>query len=102
MASAEDEPVISVPSSPGKVDEEDVPPGKEEPILTPEKGRDAMVCIQATRSSQTPPLIVPDIHRALEGTGVLERPDHNWTMVCRILNVIIVRERWDPYTDIRL
>ena len=28
------EPVISVPSSPGKVDEEDVPPGKEEPSHT--------------------------------------------------------------------
>ena len=76
MVSAEDEPVISVPSSPGKVDEEDVPLGKEEPILIPEKGRDAMVYVQATRSSQTPPLIVPDIHRALEGTGVLECPDH--------------------------
>ena len=40
------------------------------------KGGDAMVCVQATRGSQTPPLIVPDIHRVLEGTGLLECPDH--------------------------
>ena len=37
---------------------------------------DRMVCVQAHRSSQTAPLIVPDIHRVLEGTGVLECPDH--------------------------
>ena len=35
-----------------------------------------MVCVQAHRSSQTPPLIVLDIHRVLEGTGMLECPDH--------------------------
>ena len=35
-----------------------------------------MVCVQAERSSQTPLLIVPDIHRVLKGTGVLECPDH--------------------------
>ena len=34
-----------------------------------------MVCVQAHRSSQTPPLIVPDTHRVLEGTGILECPD---------------------------
>ena len=37
---------------------------------------DRMVCVQAHRSSQTAPLIVPDIHRVLEGTGMLECPDH--------------------------
>ena len=76
VASADDEPVISVPSSPREVVEEEALPGKDEPILIPERGREAMVCVQATRSSQTPPLIVPDIHRVLEGTGVLECPDH--------------------------
>ena len=51
-------------------------PGKEEPVAVPGKGGEAMVCVQATRASQTPPLIVPDIHRVLEGTGLLECPDH--------------------------
>ena len=32
--------------------------------------------VQAHRSSQTAPLIVPDIHKALEGTSMLECPDH--------------------------
>ena len=76
-----------------------------EPVSTPEKEQDAMVCVRATRSSQTPPLTVADIHRVLEGPGVLECPDHsptiNWIMVCRTINVIIVRGRWDPCIDIR-
>ena len=79
VASADDVPVISVPSSSGDVVDKDAAPGKDEPILVPGRGREAKVCVQATRSSQTPPLIVPvlpDIHRVLEGTGVLECPDH--------------------------
>ena len=76
VASADDEPVISVPSSPREVVEEEALPGKDKPNLIPGKGQEAMVCVQATRSSQTPPLIVPDVHRVLEGTGVLECPDH--------------------------
>ena len=46
-------------------------------MAVPGKGGEAMVCVQATRASQTPPLIVPDIHRVLEGTGLLECPDHH-------------------------
>ena len=60
----------------GDVVERDAAPGKEEPVVVPGKGVEAMVCVQATRASQTPPLIVPDIHRVLEGTGLLECPDH--------------------------
>ena len=73
---ADDEPAITVPSEPGEVVEGGVAPGKEEPSLIPGKGGEAMVCVQATRGCQTPPLIVPDIHRVLEGTGLLECPDH--------------------------
>ena len=78
-------------------------PGKDEPNLIPGKGQEAMVCVQATRSSQTPPLIVPDIHRVLEGTGVLECPDHKLDHGGggRILNVTIVREHWVLCIDIR-
>ena len=73
---ADDEPAITVSSTPGDVVEGGAAPGKEEPVLIPGKGGDVMVCVQATRGSQTPPLIVPDIHRVLEGTGLLECPDH--------------------------
>ena len=75
-ASAKDKPIITVPSSSGDVVKGDAAPGKEEPVIAPGKGGEAMVCVQATRGSQTPPLIVPDIHRVLEGTGLLECPDH--------------------------
>ena len=34
-----------------------------------------MVCGGAERSTQTAPLIVPDVHEVLEGTGLLEHPD---------------------------
>ena len=73
---ADGEPAITVSSESGDVVEGCAAPGKEEPDLIPGKGGDAMVCVQATRESQTPPLIVPDIHRVLEGTGLLECPDH--------------------------
>ena len=63
VASAGEEPVISVPSSPRQVIEEAAVPGKDGPVSIPDKGQDAMVCVMATRSSQTPPLIVPDIQR---------------------------------------
>ena len=76
VASAGDIPVVTVPSSPGDVVEGDATPGKEEPVAVPGKGGEAMVCVQASRASQTPPLIVPDIHRVLEGMGLLECPDH--------------------------
>ena len=74
-----DEPVISVSSS-GEgvvgveraVEEDGHMPAT--PVVSPLT--DPMVCVQAHRSSQTPPLIVPDIHRVLEGTGILECPDH--------------------------
>ena len=75
-ASAEDIPVVTVPSSSGDVVEGDAAPGKEELLVVPGKGGEAMVCVQATRGCQTPPLIVPDVHRVLEGTGLLECPDH--------------------------
>ena len=71
---AGDKPVISMPSSPEDVVEKDDARGKDEPMMVPGKGRGAMVCVQATRASQTPPLIVPGIHRVLEGTGMLECP----------------------------
>ena len=103
VAPADDVPVISVPSSPRATwSIEDAAPGKDEPMIIPGKGREAMVCVQATRASQTPPLIVPDIHRVLEGTGMfLNALTINWTMVCWTLNVIIVKEHWDLYIDIR-
>ena len=50
-ASAEDEPVITVPSSSGDVVEGDAAPGEEEPAIAPRKGGEAMVCVQATRGS---------------------------------------------------
>ena len=75
VAPADDEPAITVSFSSGDVVEGCIAPGKAEPALIPGKGRDAMVCVQATRGSQTPPLIVPDVHRVLEGTGLLECPD---------------------------
>ena len=53
-APAGDVPVISVPSSPGDVVDRDAAPGKDEPIVNPGKGREAMACVQATRASQTP------------------------------------------------
>ena len=76
---AEEEPALTVHSSEKDVAAEDEHPLVEEapddlPELIPLVER--MVCVQAHRSSQTPPLIVPDIQRALEGTGMLECPDH--------------------------
>ena len=43
-----------------------------------ERGGEAMVCVQATRGSQTPPIdLFQDIHRVLEGTGAFwSVPDH--------------------------
>ena len=90
-APARETPVITVPSSSGDVVERAAAPGKDEPMIlpgtgggVPGKGGEAMVCVQATRASQTPPLIVPDIHRVLEGTGklfcvavVLEKANHH-------------------------
>ena len=73
-APAEDAPVITVPSRSGDMVEEDAAPGKEEPVSVPGKGDEAMVCVQASRGSQTPPLIVPDIHRVLEGNGSSRMP----------------------------
>ena len=74
-----EEPALTVHSS-----EKDMMAGAEplldeaplaaQPSLVPLADR--MVCVQAHRSSQTAPFIVPDIHRVLEGTGVLECPDH--------------------------
>ena len=96
VASAEGKPGIAVPLSPGDVVERDAVPGKEEPMVVPGKGDETMVCVQATRASQTPPLIVPDVHRVLEGTGLLECPDPS-----RTPNAIIVKEHWDLYIDIR-
>ena len=55
VAPADDEPAITVPSSSGDVVEGCAAPGKAEPVLIPGKGGDAMVCVQATRGSQTPP-----------------------------------------------
>ena len=74
-----DEPAITVHSSDKDIAVGDEYPSVEElpaaqcdsvPLV------DRMVCVQAHRSSQTAPFIVPDIHRALEGTGMLECPDH--------------------------
>ena len=93
MASAGDEPVISVSSSPREVAVEAAAPGKEGPPSVPEKGRDAMVCVKATRSSQTPPLIVPEKHRALEETSS-NAQTINWTMACRTQ---IVKGHWVLY-----
>ena len=76
VAPADDEPAITVSSSSGDVVEGCAAPGMAEPVRIPGKGGETMVCVQATRGSQTPPLIVPDIHRVLEGTGLLECPDH--------------------------
>ena len=76
---APEEPAITVPSSRRDVvDAEQVPlvDGQRptHPSIAP--FADPLVCVQTHRSSQTPPLIVPDIHRVLEGTGILECPDH--------------------------
>ena len=49
VAPADEEPVISVPSSPREVVDKEATPGKDEPILMPGKGREAMVFVQATR-----------------------------------------------------
>ena len=76
---APEEPVITVSSS-----GEDVVNAEQVPLMDGQRPThpslapfaDPMVCVQAHRSSQTPPLIVPDIHRVLEGTGILECPDH--------------------------
>ena len=100
-APADDVPVITVPSSPGDVVERDAAPGKDEPIVVPGKGGEAMVCVQATRASQTPPLIVPDIHRVLEGAGLLECPDHKLDHGVLDSKCDYVREHWDLYIDIR-
>ena len=74
-----EEPALTVHSS-----EKDMIAGAEHPLeeapLAAQPSSvplvDRMVCVQAHRSSQTAPFIVPDIHRVLEGTGVLECPDH--------------------------
>ena len=74
-----EEPALTVHSS-----EKDVVVGEEHPLveaLPPapcdaDPSADRMVCVMAHRSSQTAPFVVPDIHRVLEGTGVLECPDH--------------------------
>ena len=74
-----DEPALTVHSS-----DKDIAVGEEHPLVEelpaaqsdPVPLVDRMVCVQAHRSSQTAPFIVPDIHRVLEGTGVLECPDH--------------------------
>ena len=74
-----EEPALTVHSS-----EKDMMAGAEHPLekapLAAQPSSvplvDRMVCVQAHRSSQTAPFIVPDIHRVLEGTGVLECPDH--------------------------
>ena len=74
-----DEPALTVHSS-----DKDMVLGAENPLVegppTAQQSSvplvDRMVCVQAHRSSQTAPFIVPDIHRVLEGTGVLECPDH--------------------------
>ena len=74
-----EEPVISVPSSGEDIVGEEECPLVEEVAAAhsmPDPLVDRMVCVQAHRSSQTAPLIVPDIHRVLEGTGMLECPDH--------------------------
>ena len=100
---ADDEPAVT--STPSDVVEGCAAPGMEEPDLIPGKGGDAMVCVQATRGSQTPPLIVPDIHRVLEGTGLLECPDHKLDHGVQDskcdYSIIIVRGHWDRCIDIR-
>ena len=74
-----DEPALTVHSSDKDIAVGDEHPAVEEPPAAQSDIVplvDRMVCVQAHRSSQTAPLIVPDIHRALEGTGMLECPDH--------------------------
>ena len=70
-----DEPALTVHSSDKDMTVGDEHPLVEEPLAAQPSSVplvDRMVCVQAHRSSQTAPFIVPDIHRVLEGTGVLE------------------------------
>ena len=102
VASAESESVISVSSSTREVEAKATAPGMDGPPIIPEKGPESMVCVKAARSSQTPPLMVPDIFIVFwKGRAFFNALTISWTMVSRILNAIIVNTFLVPYTDIR-
>ena len=59
VVSAKNKPVISVPSSPGKVDEEDGSLLARKNLFSYPKRAEMQWSVSRQRSSQTPPLIVP-------------------------------------------